>query len=84
VRVRQCVSNLLSNALKSTSAGSVEIQISSIKEPADCHMISVEVSDTGIGMSPSTQAKLFAAFTQADGAATRVFGGTGLAISRQL
>jgi CheY-like chemotaxis protein len=86
VRVRQCVSNLLSNALKFTSAGGVEVHISSRKETADCHMISVEVSDTGIGMSPSTQAKLFAAFTQADGATTRMFGGTGLglAISRQL
>jgi len=86
VRVRQCVSNLLSNALKFTSVGGVEVRVSSTKETAEWHVVCVEISDTGIGMSPITQAKLFNAFTQADGATTRIFGGTGLglAISRQL
>jgi signal transduction histidine kinase/CheY-like chemotaxis protein len=86
VRVRQCVSNLLSNALKFTSAGGVDVRIVSSRQTADCHMVTVEVSDTGIGISPTTQARLFSVFTQADGATTRNFGGSGLglAISRQL
>src|SRR5690606_1146088 len=85
-RVRQCVSNLLSNAIKFTAQGSVEVAIHA-KPMKDGHfMIVVDVSDTGIGMSEATCAKLFTVFTQADGATTRKFGGSGLglAISRQL
>ncbi len=86
VRVRQCVSNLLSNAIKFTETGRIEIAVSSRAGINGDIVIAVEVSDTGIGMGPEAQAKLFAAFTQADGATTRKFGGTGLglAISRQL
>jgi len=87
VRVRQCLSNLVSNALKFTAEGHVEIGVSSsITTGEKCHVVTVEVRDTGIGMSADVQAKLFSAFTQADGAITRKFGGTGLglAISRQL
>ena len=85
-RVRQCVSNLISNAIKFTSHGRVEISLSAKKLEAGEHMVIVEVSDTGIGMADETTAKLFSVFTQADGATTRKFGGSGLglAISRQL
>ena len=86
VRVRQCVSNLLSNAIKFTAQGSVEVAISSKKQPDGAQLVCVEVSDTGMGMSQETVDKLFTVFTQADGATTRKFGGSGLglAISRQL
>ncbi len=86
VRVRQCLGNLMSNAIKFTEKGRVEIRISSKRLADDAHQVAIEVSDTGIGMSEATQAKLFSAFTQADGGITRKFGGTGLglAISRQL
>jgi PAS domain S-box-containing protein len=85
-RVRQCVSNLLSNAIKFTSQGSVEVAISAKKQSDGQFMVAVDVSDSGIGMSPETITKLFTVFTQADGATTRKFGGSGLglAISRQL
>jgi signal transduction histidine kinase/CheY-like chemotaxis protein len=85
-RVRQCVSNLISNAIKFTSKGRVEISLSAKKLEGGDHMVTVEVSDTGIGMAGETVGKLFSVFTQADGATTRKFGGSGLglAISRQL
>ncbi|HOY76294.1 MAG TPA: ATP-binding protein, partial [Hyphomonadaceae bacterium] len=85
-RVRQCVSNLLSNAIKFTAQGSVEVAIKAKPLEHGAYMIVVDVSDTGIGMSEDTCAKLFTVFTQADGATTRKFGGSGLglAISRQL
>jgi CheY-like chemotaxis protein len=80
------VSNLLSNAIKFTAQGSVEVAIHARPLKDGQHMIVVDVSDTGIGMSEATSAKLFTVFTQADGATTRKFGGSGLglAISRQL
>ena len=85
-RVRQCVSNLVSNAIKFTSKGRVEISLSSKRLETNDHMVVVEVSDTGMGMAEETVGKLFSVFTQADGATTRKFGGSGLglAISRQL
>ncbi len=86
LRVRQCLSNLLSNAVKFTANGRVEVALSSKAEGGGQRLVCIEVTDTGIGISPETQAKLFSAFTQADGATTRSFGGSGLglAISRQL
>ena len=85
VRIRQCLSNLVSNAIKFTETGTVTIGLSA-EEREDGYLISVGVSDTGIGMSPETAKKLFSAFTQADGSTSRRFGGTGLglAIARQL
>ena len=85
-RVRQCVSNLLSNAIKFTAQGNIEVAIAAKKLDDEHYMVTVDVSDTGIGMSPETCSKLFTVFTQADSATTRKFGGSGLglAISRQL
>ena len=87
VRVRQCISNLISNAIKFTEQGSVTIALNA--EPAQSgkgFLVKIDVADTGIGMNEATISKLFTAFTQADGAITRRFGGTGLglAISRKL
>ena len=87
VRVHQCLSNLVSNAVKFTPAGEVEI-ICSISEPdaRGVSRVDLQVRDTGIGMTPDTVANLFTPFTQADGSITRNFGGTGLglAITRRL
>jgi PAS domain S-box-containing protein len=86
VRVRQCVSNLLSNAIKFTARGEVEVAVSARALGAGQHMISVRISDTGIGMSEEAVSRLFGVFEQADNSTTRRFGGTGLGlfISRQL
>jgi signal transduction histidine kinase/ActR/RegA family two-component response regulator len=86
VRVRQCVGNLLSNAIKFTERGSVSMKVGAKETHEGCWLISVEIVDTGIGMSESTRQKLFSTFTQADATITRRFGGSGLglAITRQL
>jgi PAS domain S-box-containing protein len=90
VRVRQCLSNLISNAVKFTAKGSVEIAISAKHIPeipgGKTHMVHVEVTDTGIGMNAEAIGRLFSVFTQADNSTTRRFGGSGLglSISRQL
>ena len=82
VRVRQILLNLLSNALKFTEQGGVNVRIS----PLTPHGVEILVTDTGIGMRQDQQAKLFQAFAQAEVSTTRRFGGTGLGLSicRQL
>ena len=86
VRVRQCVSNLVSNAVKFTNAGRVEIILSHTDAGEGRGRVSIEIADTGIGMDTSVSQRLFEAFSQADASTTRSFGGTGLglAISRRL
>jgi signal transduction histidine kinase/ActR/RegA family two-component response regulator len=86
VRVRQCVSNLISNAVKFTAKGQVEIAISATPLEGKAHLVSLQVTDSGIGMSEEAVGRLFSVFTQADNSTTRRFGGSGLglAISRQL
>ena len=82
VRVRQCLANLLSNALKFTLAGRVDVTLTCAPDTAfgrPC--VSLTVADTGIGMSAGTLSKLFGAFTQADASTTRNFGGTGLGLN---
>ncbi len=76
-RLRQVLSNLLSNALKFTSEGHVTVHV----EKADAQRLRFSVSDTGIGMEPSAQASIFQSFTQADDSTTRQYGGTGLGLS---
>ncbi len=79
-KVRQCLLNLLSNACKFTSNGTVRLCAA-----RDEGWVTFEVSDTGIGMTKEQMGKLFRAFQQADSSTTRKFGGTGLglAISRR-
>ncbi len=86
LRVQQCISNLVSNAIKFTDAGRITISACSNVRETGIHDIMLSVSDTGIGMSPETQARLFTAFSQADNSISRKFGGTGLglAITRRL
>jgi CheY-like chemotaxis protein len=78
-RVRQVVSNLVSNAVKFTNAGSVRV-VASV-DPGRAGLVYLRVVDTGIGMSPSVVSRLFKPFTQADASMTRRFGGTGLGLS---
>jgi signal transduction histidine kinase len=84
MRLRQILLNLLSNACKFTKQGEVKLEARRVANGGD--WIELAVSDTGIGMTPEQQAKLFAEFTQADSLTARKFGGTGLglAISRRL
>ncbi|MEO6260572.1 MAG: response regulator, partial [Thermoanaerobaculia bacterium] len=85
-RLRQVLVNLLGNAIKFTQSGEVTVSARSLSSEAGRFLLQIEVSDTGIGIPPEAQSKLFQPFTQADGSVTRRFGGTGLglAISRQL
>lgn len=81
VRVRQCLTNLVSNALKFTTHGKVEVGLACYPEDDGRVRVRLRVSDTGIGMNAATIAKLFRAFTQADASTTRNFGGTGLGLN---
>ena len=84
LRLRQILLNLVSNACKFTKEGEVKLQARRMADGRDG--IELSVSDTGIGMTPEQQAKLFEEFTQADATTAQRFGGTGLglAIARKL
>jgi len=86
LRLGQCLSNLLSNALKFTPAGRVELRLGPGGDKDGQAWIDFTVSDTGIGMAPDFLTRLFQPFSQAEAGTTRRFGGTGLglAISREL
>jgi len=85
-RLSQILSNLLSNALKFTAEGEVILSVESEVLASGNVRVVFRVSDTGIGMSPEVQRKIFQPFSQADSSTTRNFGGTGLglAITTQL
>ncbi|MGH8174537.1 MAG: ATP-binding protein, partial [Rhodanobacteraceae bacterium] len=81
VRLRQVLTNLVSNAVKFTERGGVQIHVSKRNETRDHHEIVFAVRDTGIGIAADTAVKLFRPFSQADASTTRVFGGTGLGLA---
>jgi signal transduction histidine kinase/CheY-like chemotaxis protein len=85
-RLRQVLVNFLGNAVKFTERGTVHVHVSATVDEATSVLVRFEVSDTGVGIAPEAQARLFTPFTQADASTTRRFGGTGLglAISRQI
>jgi signal transduction histidine kinase len=84
MRLRQILLNLLSNACKFTKEGEVKLKAQRLVDGRD--WIELAVADSGIGMTPEQQAKLFEEFTQADASTAQRFGGTGLglAITRKL
>ncbi len=81
VRVRQCISNLVSNAIKFTEKGTVAVSATAVPVGEDVFEVRIAVSDTGMGMDAETLERLFAPFTQADASTARRFGGTGLGLS---
>lgn len=80
-RLRQILSNLLSNAIKFTNEGGIVLSVALLRENETDDLIRFEVSDSGIGISPEQQKRLFQPFSQADSSTTRLFGGTGLGLS---
>jgi signal transduction histidine kinase len=84
-RFRQCLLNLVANACKFTQNGDISVAVRRERSDAVDWLV-VNVKDTGIGISPEQQTKLFQAFAQADASTTRKYGGTGLglAISRTM
>jgi signal transduction histidine kinase/CheY-like chemotaxis protein len=86
LRVRQCLMNLISNAVKFTHRGEVRVTVTSRRAASGNVRMIIEVSDTGIGMNEQTRSRLFETFSQGDASTTRRYGGTGLglAIARKL
>ncbi len=80
IRLRQILTNLVSNAIKFTDRGSVTVHLSRRGETRNHHELRFEVRDTGVGITAESAAKLFKPFSQADTSTTREFGGTGLGL----
>jgi two-component system sensor histidine kinase/response regulator len=85
-RIRQVLLNFGANAVKFTSAGEVVIRVRVLHQNSERVALHFDVVDTGVGIAPEDQERLFSAFAQADSSTTRRYGGTGLGltISRQL
>lgn len=79
-RITQIVSNLVSNAVKFTPSGRIEVRVD-LTADTDGDHLRIEVEDTGIGFDPEAAARLFQPFVQADDTISREFGGTGLGLS---
>ncbi len=86
LHLRQIIINLVSNAIKFTNKGMVELRVSTLSQDEATSHLRFEVIDTGIGIAQESQQAIFESFTQADAAITRKYGGTGLGttIAKQL
>jgi signal transduction histidine kinase/CheY-like chemotaxis protein len=80
-RLRQIIVNLLGNALKFTDRGEVALLVETVSREQDNAVLRFTVRDSGIGIAPEKQKKIFEAFAQADGSTARRFGGTGLGLA---
>jgi PAS domain S-box-containing protein len=85
-RLRQILVNLISNAIKFTEFGGIDVTVCTLDAESPNPLLAFDVRDTGIGIAPDQRQRLFTPFTQADSSTTRRFGGTGLGlvISRRL
>ncbi len=81
LRLKQVLINLVGNGVKFTQAGQVCLAARLLAREGDHATVRFEVEDSGIGIAPESQARVFDAFVQADGSTTRRFGGTGLGLS---
>jgi PAS domain S-box-containing protein len=79
-RLQQILNNLISNAIKFTSTGEVRVAIASAGNTATHDLVTFEISDTGIGIAPEVQTRLFEPFVQAESSTARRYGGTGLGL----
>ncbi|TRZ95898.1 MAG: PAS domain S-box protein [Rhodocyclaceae bacterium] len=80
LRLGQILTNFISNAVKFSERGQITVHASVAEEDNHSVLLRIEVRDQGIGINPEDQARLFQAFTQADGSSTRKHGGTGLGL----
>jgi len=80
-RIRQCLINLIGNAIKFTRSGEIVCEVNLARRVADRVYLRFTVRDTGIGIAPASLGSLFEPFVQADSSTTRHFGGTGLGLS---
>jgi PAS domain S-box-containing protein len=80
LRLGQILLNLAGNALKFTDHGSITVRARRLDDSPEGVLLRIEVADTGIGIAPEDQQRLFTAFEQADGSMTRKYGGTGLGL----
>ncbi|NML18033.1 two-component sensor histidine kinase [Azohydromonas sp. G-1-1-14] len=81
LRLKQVLINLMGNAVKFTPAGSVSLQVHEVERSSRTVRLRFDVIDTGIGIAPQQQARIFEPFTQADSSTTRRYGGSGLGLS---
>ncbi|REG94699.1 PAS domain-containing hybrid sensor histidine kinase/response regulator [Algoriphagus antarcticus] len=81
VRLKQILVNLLGNASKFTESGEIELKVETLEAEGDYHKIRFAVRDTGVGIKPEKQSKIFEAFSQEDSSTTKKYGGTGLGLT---
>ena len=81
VRLRQILFNMVGNAIKFTEQGHVSIQVSSSWSAEQKIQLVLQIQDTGIGIAPENQTRIFDIFTQSEGQSTRKYGGTGLGLT---
>ncbi len=81
IRLRQIIINLVGNAIKFTSSGSIRVEVNGVAQGREWCRLQFAVIDTGIGIPADKQQSIFEAFRQADGSATRTYGGTGLGLT---